>query len=167
MITRVPNPRARSTTLLTLVASVSLLILAASPALAAKPASPGNNGTVKVHDGADEPSPATQNNPHVCTFHLDFFFADAGQAGDWWIESWSPGGDGSVGMVGSYETDADGYDRQPEFGSFALPDGHYKLSWEGAENPGGNVNAKHKVFWVACGDDGGGGGGGEEPPTEG
>ena len=167
MITRTSTSHARPM-LLTLVAVVSLAILAVAPALAAKPSSPGNNGTVKVHDGATEASPPTQNNPHVCDFHLDFLFADAGQVGDWWVESWSPGGDGSVVVSGTYVTDAEGYARQPAAGSFLIPDGHYKLSWEGAENPGGNVNPKHKVFWVDCGDGGGGGGGGgEEPPTEG
>jgi hypothetical protein len=152
MTIRASSARARPT-IGTIVAIVSLTILCATPVLGAKPSAPGNNGTVKVHDGATEPSPATQNNPHVCDFHLDFLFADAGQAGDWWIESWSPGGDRSVVLDGSYLTDAAGYDREPATGSFGLADGHYKLSWEGAENPGGRVNLKHKVFWVDCGGD--------------
>lgn len=158
MTMRAPSSRLRPG-ISAIVAIVSLAILCATPVLGAKPA-PGNNGTVKVHDGADEPSPAVQNNPHVCDFHLDFFFADAGQAGTWWVESWSPGGDRSTVLAGGYLTDASGYDREPAVGSFGLPDGHYKLYWEGAENPGGKVNLKHKVFWVECGDDGGGGGGG-------
>lgn len=161
--------RARSS-LTTLVATASLVVLATTPALAARPSAPGNNGTVKVHGGADEASPITGNDPHVCDFHLDFLFADADQSGSWWIESWSPGGDRSVVLSGGYTTDADGYDRQPALGTYELPNGHYKLSWEGAANPGGAVNAKHKVFWVDCAeDDGGNGGGGEEepPPTQG
>ena len=37
-----------------------------------------------------------------------------------------------------------------EPGTFGLPDGHYKLFWEGATNPGGQLEIKHKVFWVDC-----------------
>src|SRR5438876_10086968 len=93
---------------------------------------PGNNGTVKIHDGATEPSPEIRNQPHVCTFHLHFFFADAGQAGTWWIESWPPTGDGTVVLSGAYLTDTNGEFRTPpEPGAYELPDGHYKLFWEG------------------------------------
>jgi hypothetical protein len=150
--------RARSArirrTLTAIVTIVSVATLLTTPVLGAKPSSPGNNGTVKVHDGLDEASPITQNDPHVCTFHLDFLFADAGQAGDWWIEAWSPGGDRSIVLDGSYLTDATGYDREPAGDTFALPDGHYKLYWDGSANPGGKVNLKHKVFWVDCGAEG-------------
>jgi hypothetical protein len=163
MTIRAPSARVRPT-IGAIVALVSLAILAAAPVLGAKPSAPGNNGTVKVHDGADEASPITQNNPHVCDFHLDFLFADAGQSGDWWIVSWSPGGDRSTVLDGTYLTDAAGYDRAPDSGTFGLPVGHYKLYWEGAATPGGKVNAKHKVFWVECDGGGGGGGGGENPP---
>ena len=137
-----------------ILALFCLALLTVSPTLAAKPqGSPGNNGTVKVHDGATEPDPAVRNQPHVCTFHLDFFFGDAGQSGDWWIESWSPAGDRSEVLAGSYATDGSGGDRQPDAGTYSLPNGHYKLYWEGDENPGGNTNLKHKVFWVECDDD--------------
>lgn len=132
-----------------MLAVAALTILAVTPTLGVKA---GNNGTVKVHDGSGEPAPLIKNDPKVCTFHFDFFFGDEGQTGLWWVESWSPGGDGSVVLDGSYATDAEGHDRQPTTGSFELPDGHYKLFWEGAENPGGNTNLKHKVFGVDCGD---------------
>ena len=117
---------------------------------------PGNNGTVKIHDGATEPSPEVKNQPHVCTFHLHFFFADAGQAGDWWIESWPPTGDRGTVMAGTYLTNENGEDRQPEEGAYQLPDGHYKLFWEGRNTQ----NIKHKVFWVKCAPTTGGAGGG-------
>src|SRR5207247_3161991 len=91
----------------------------------------------------------------VCTFHLHFCFADAGQAGDWWIESWPPTGDRGTVMAGTYLTNANGEDRQPEEGAYQLPDGHYKLFWEGRNTQ----NIKHKVFWVKCAPTTGGGGG--------
>jgi hypothetical protein len=116
--------------------------LSASVALAA----PGNNGTVKVHDSPGEPSPEIKNQPHVdCPFHFHFFFADAFQSGDWWVVSWSPTGDGSVVLTGSYTTDSNGEYVTPDQ---QLDAGHYKLYWEGDTVPGGNTPIKHKVFWV-------------------
>jgi len=73
----------------------------------------GNNGTVKIHEGGTEPSPEIKNQPHVCTFHLHFFFADAAQTGTWWIKSWSPTGDGTVVLSGAYQTDVNGEFRTP------------------------------------------------------
>ncbi|HZC32834.1 MAG TPA: hypothetical protein VE640_06070 [Candidatus Bathyarchaeia archaeon] len=47
---------------------------------------PGNNGTVKIHEGNTEKEPGeVRNEPHVCTFHLHFYFADPEQAGTWEI----------------------------------------------------------------------------------
>jgi hypothetical protein len=122
--------------------------LSASVALAAPP---GNNGTVKIHDGATDSEPVINNEPHVCTFHLHFFFADPFQSGDWWIREWPPTGDGSVVMSGTYDTDPSGEDRVPTSGSFGLDPGHYKLLWQGDES---NL-IKHKVFWVGCPEEGG------------
>ena len=117
--------------------------LSASVALAAPP---GNNGTVKIHDGATDSEPIIKNEPHVCTFHLHFFFADPFQSGDWWIRSWPPTGDGSLVMSGSYDTNSDGEDRWPDPGDTALPIGHYKLFWTGDEDK----LIKHKTFWTTC-----------------
>jgi len=116
--------------------------LTASVALGA----PGNNGTIKVHDER-EPSPVVKNEPHVdCPFHFHFFFADAGQEGAWWVTPWAPTGSkaGSVAS-GTYATDQNG---EYVTEDLTLDAGHYKLFWEGAENPGGNTNIKHKAFWV-------------------
>src|SRR2546423_368426 len=128
------------------VASVFLAILLAltSAGAALGQSDPsGNNGTVKVHDGGLEPSPEIRNQPHVCTFHLHFFFADAAQAGTWWIESWPPTGDRTVVLSGAYLTDSNGEFRTPpEPGAYDLPDGHYKVFWEGRNT----TNIKHKVF---------------------
>ncbi len=133
-------------TAMSFVLGFSLLGLAAGSTFA-QTGPPGNNGTVKIHDGGTEPSPEVRNQPHVCTFHLHFFFADAEQAGAWWIRSWSPTGDGATVLTGTYLTDANGEYRTPaEPGAYTLPDGHYKLFWEGRSSS----NIKHKVFWVRC-----------------
>src|SRR6266566_3531361 len=111
---------------------------------------PGNNGTVKIHDGPGEnQNGEVRNEPHVCTFHLHFYFADPEQAGTWEIQEWAPTGQkGSVVLSGTYDTHGDGEDRQPEQGVYTLPNGHYKLFWDGDLD-----TAKHdkmKVFWVDC-----------------
>jgi hypothetical protein len=122
------------------------LAITGPTALAALTDTPGNNGTVKIHDGAGEPSPEVRNQPHVCTFHLHFFFADPEQSGTWEIQEWSPGDKGVVVMTGTYDTVGDGEDRQPETGAYKLPDGHYKLFWDGDTGK----HDKMKVFWVRC-----------------
>ncbi len=109
---------------------------------------PGNNGTVKIHEGAGEPASETRNEPHVCTFHLHFFFADAGDSGTWEIQEWSPGDKGTVVLTGTYMTDQNGEDRDPDEGAYTLPDGHYKLFWDGDLET--NKHDKMKVFWVEC-----------------
>jgi hypothetical protein len=117
--------------------------LSASVTLASPP---GNNGTVKIHDGATDTEPIIKNEPQVCTFHLHFFFADPTQSGTWWIQSWPPTGDMTTVLSGSYSTDSTGQDRQPPSGVYTLDNGHYKLFWTGDES---NL-IKHKVFWVNC-----------------
>ena len=111
---------------------------------------PGNNGTVKIHEGAGENDPGeVRNEPHVCTFHLHFYFADPAQAGTWEIQEWAPTGEkGTVVLSGTYDTAGDGEDRQPEQGVYTLPDGHYKLFWDGDLDTG--KHDKMKVFWVDC-----------------
>ena len=145
-----------ATTAMSFVLGFSLLGLAAGSTFA-QTGPPGNNGNVKIHDGGTEPSPEVRNQPHVCTFHLHFFFADAGQAGAWWIRSWSPTGDGATVLTGTYVTDTNGEYRTPaEPGAYTLADGHYKLFWEGRSSS----NIKHKVFWVRCAASGASGGAG-------
>jgi hypothetical protein len=108
----------------------------------------GNNGTVKIHEGATETEPGPQNEPHVCEFHLHFFFADPEQSGTWEIQEWSPGDKGEVVLDGDYDTAGDGEDRDPADGVHTLPDGHYKLFWDGDLDT--DKHDKHKVFWVDC-----------------
>ena len=126
-----------------------LVTLSSTAAVAAN----GNNGTVKIHDGATDSEPVIKNEPHVCTFHLHFFFADGNQSGDWQIDEQAPTGDASAVLAGTYLTDANGEYQTAEFG---LPIGHYKLFWQGRDDQ----NVKHKTFWVTCEGGGGGGGGG-------
>lgn len=133
-----------------LVAGLLVLTgIAGQAALAASPnGPPGNNGTVKIHEGAGEPASETRNEPHVCTFHLHFFFADPEQSGTWEIQKWAPGPKGAVVLSGTYDTAGDGEDRQPEQGAYQLPNGHYKLFWDGDLDTG--KHDKMKVFWVDC-----------------
>ena len=126
---------------------IGLAALAGQVAIAADPPT-GNNGTVKIHEGPGEPPPEVPNQPHVCTFHLHFFFADPEQSGTWEIQEWSPGDKGNVVLSGTYDTAGDGEDRQPEQGVYDLPNGHYKLFWDGDLD--GNKHDKMKVFWVDC-----------------
>jgi hypothetical protein len=131
-------------------AAVAGLLVAAfvAPGVATSTDAPGNNGTVKIHEGATEEEPIVANDPHVCTFHLHFFFADPFQAGTWEIQEWSPGDKGVVVLSGTYDTNGDGEDRDPDAGVYTLPDGHYKLFWDGDLDT--EKHDKHKVFWVDC-----------------
>ncbi|HSL33833.1 MAG TPA: hypothetical protein VK871_09310 [Candidatus Limnocylindrales bacterium] len=129
------------------IAVVGLALLAWVPTTAAAEPPSGNNATVKVHEGATEVEPIVANEPHVCTFHLHFFFADPTQAGDWEIQSWSPDDSGEVVLSGTYDTAGDGEDRVPGTGTLSLTVGHYKLFWQGRDDE----NVKHKAFWVECG----------------
>jgi hypothetical protein len=151
MGTYLPTARRRGIPIPLIALALASLLVGAlgSIALAAPPDEvPGNNGTIKIHDGAGEPPPEVRNEPHVCTFHLHFFFADAGDSGTWEIQEWAPGDKGTVVLTGTYTTDANGEDRDPDAGAYSLPDGHYKLFWDGDLDT--NKHDKHKVFWVEC-----------------
>jgi len=131
-----------------LIAAGALVLSALAGHAAFANDTPGNNGTVKIHEGAGEPSAEVRNEPHVCTFHLHFFFSDPEQAGTWEIQKWAPGSKGTVVLAGTYDTAGDGEDRQPETGAYGLPNGHYKLFWDGDLDTG--KHDKMKVFWVDC-----------------
>lgn len=136
---------------------VGLLTAIATFAIFAFPVSahtdpPGNNGTVKIHDDF-EAEPIRRNEPHVCDFHVHAFGLDSAQQGDFEIQSWPPTGTKTKVYGNSYTANGDG---EYISGEIVLPDGHYKLFFEGrdAAPPNGVIdaqNVKHKVFWVECG----------------
>lgn len=107
-----------------------------------------NNGTVKIHEGAGEPSPVTKDETHVCTFHVHALFFDAGQTVTFEIKSWQPTGDCSVVLSGTIKTDASGEGRSPEEGAYTLDEGHYRLIVDTGN--GTPTEDKHKEFWVKC-----------------
>jgi hypothetical protein len=140
------------------VATLALVALLVAPgALLAQPdpGPPGNNGTVKIHEGMDhsDPPPTDRNHePHVCTFHIHGFNFDSGETGVWRIYDWAPTGDGTLVDSGSWTADADG---EWMSGLKELPDGHYRLVWEipgdGNDDKDNDTTAdKHKMFWVEC-----------------
>lgn len=168
-----------------LAALLFSLTVATRPALAQGP--PGNNGTVKIHDGSGadgEPSPVMRNEPHVgCVFHIHGFNFDGGQSGDWKILEWPPTGNGELAASGDYSANSNGeFEEDVDLTAYvaAHPSGHnqgnhFKLFVEG-ENGTANdgtfetTEVKHKVFWVECpGQQGGpppGQPGGEEEEEE-
>ncbi|MFE4423890.1 LPXTG cell wall anchor domain-containing protein [Streptomyces sp. NPDC056817] len=134
-----------------LPAGVTAVLLLAP---AAHATTPGDNGTVKIHD-AKTGEDLRRNEPHVCTFYLDAFGFDAVQKVDWHIEAWAPTAapKGETVKSGAITLDAEGHGRTADL---SLPDGHYKLFWNFDGEKGA---AKHKMFWTDCeGSEGGGGG---------
>lgn len=105
----------------------------------------GNNGTVKIHEGAGESEPTQANDPHVCTFHVHGFNFDSSSSGTWSITGQAPGGSGSAS--GTWQADTSGEWRTAVL---TLADGHYKLSAK-QTSPSTVGGEKQKVFWVACG----------------
>ena len=90
---------------------------------------------IRRGSGRTRPPRTRERATHVCTFHLHFFFADPEQAGTWEIQEWSPGDKGTRGPERDLRHAGDGEDRQPEAGAYGLPDGHYKLFWDGDSTP--------------------------------
>ncbi|MEO7617218.1 MAG: hypothetical protein ABIS59_00075 [Candidatus Saccharibacteria bacterium] len=128
-------------------ASTGLLF---SPANAS--ASTGNNGTIKIHEQGT-PSGTESNDPKVCTFNIEGFGFDPGQAG--YVTFDVQGGDAPTGVdAGPYTVgpaNASGYfDTQ----YFNLSAGHYKATLYGKDSAGAidlkDVKAKSKVFKVTC-----------------
>jgi len=91
---------------ITLTATTAAVLFASQAAFAT--ATPGDNGTVKVHDSS---TPVTdhQNDPQdVCQFYLDGFGFDGAQSVTWYIDSWPPTGNGTEVLNGSLTMDANG-----------------------------------------------------------
>jgi hypothetical protein len=101
----------------------------------------GNQGSVRVVDAVFGLESLTGNEPHVCTFYLDFSGAPSGESGDWSIVDWPPTGNGTEIANGAYAFPANG---SFTTGTFELDAGHYRVEWQA-------INAqteKHKTFWV-------------------
>src|SRR3954470_13697066 len=73
---------------------------------------PGNNGTIKIHEGAGEQDPVQANDPHVCTFHIHGFHFDSSARGTWRLEEQAPTGSAAMGS-GTWTADTNGDWRTP------------------------------------------------------
>ena len=107
---------------------------------------PGNNGTIKIHEGAGEQDPVQANDPHVCTFHIHGFNFDSNASGTWRLEQQAPTGNAAMGS-GTWTADGSGDWRTAVM---TLPKGHYQAHAKQTVTgtPGGE---KTKTFWVECG----------------
>jgi hypothetical protein len=139
------------------LAALALLFgaLLAGPAVAQEPHD--NRGTVKIHDGAGEPSPVMRNQPKVCDFHVHGFKFHADQVLTIDIAGHGGPNAGPDTYHSTMTTDSNGEARDPATGSITLADGMYKLD-VGTGRTAGQQN-KHKVFKVDCAAAGGGPGG--------
>jgi hypothetical protein len=109
---------------------------------------PGNNGTIKVHEGDGEPKVETKNEPHVCTFHIHGMFFDSHSSGYYWLEQQPPTGRAVVVTQTSWSASASGHWRSVVY---SLAPGHYQVHAKQTSpmTPGGE---KTKTFWVKCGE---------------
>jgi hypothetical protein len=138
-------------------AAVFLLVAAATLAPAATANnSPGNDGTLKIHEQGT-PVGTKNNDPKVCIFNVEGFNFDSGQTG--YIMFDVQGGDGphgtSRGPINWGPANSQGrYDTE----YFNLDPGHYKATLYG-KTVGKNgqtkidIKAKSKVFKVKCGEE--------------
>jgi hypothetical protein len=141
------------------VLAFALCALAVAPGAMAQPQEPGppgNNGTVKIHEGMDHSDPPKtdrNNQPHVCDFHIHGFNFDSAESGVWRIYDWPPTGDRSLVASDDWTADSDGEWMSELFSGWE--DGHYRLAWEipgdGNDDKDGDWTAdKHKMFWIEC-----------------
>lgn len=145
----------KATTLFMVLASLFFYTVILAGAASADPDAPGNNGTVKIVNDQGDGTDDSDNDPHVCLFHLYGFHFDDSSKGTWHIEVWAPGGGPltATQQDGTWTADGTGkFDAHPAAQPF--PDGHYKLFVKetfdpksAKATPGGN---KQKVFWVKC-----------------
>lgn len=117
---------------------------------------PGNNGTLKVHE-LGTPENTESNDPKVCAFNFEGFQFDAGQSGNI-IISTQPGDD-QVLTVPYSSSQATPPSQSPYINDgtthgYTLAEGHYKATLYGKDSHGRtNTNdekAKSKVFKVLC-----------------
>lgn len=143
-------PRAAIRTLLVAFAVLALVAaaFAVSRPVLAQDDPPGNNGTVKIHEGDGESDPLPANDPKVCTFHVHAFGFDDGQELE--ISIYGHGGPnaGPDSYSETLEVDEDGNGRTDVI---ELDEGMYKLDVDtGDEGVPVSAGDKHKVFKVEC-----------------
>lgn len=124
---------------------------------------PGNNGTVKVND-VEMTDGSQANDPHVgCTFNVAFFNFDASASSSVSFAAHAPTGSGGL-LSDTVALDADGADGSVDavrtynlasalVGKFEPHQNqgyHVKLTVNTTGSQG--ADAKHKVFWVSCGE---------------
>lgn len=120
--------------------SALLALVAAGPAAAQDPE--GNNGSIKIHEGAGEPQDEHKSEPQVCTFHIHAFNFDSNQELRYTITSIDAGG---VVEAGSFQVGPNGSGREPAAGAMSVESaGSYRL--DVATDDGG----KSKTFQVTC-----------------
>jgi LPXTG-motif cell wall-anchored protein len=112
------------------------------------PGTPGDNGTIKVHNPGT-PDEDNRNEPKVCDFEITADHFDGLQEVSWQItpKSNKSGWSEDPALEGTLTLDDEGAGTTEVLD---LPDGHYKVYWtfEGQNSE----DAKHKVFKVRCED---------------
>jgi hypothetical protein len=116
------------------IAAASLLVAAAGSAVAASP-----DATVSVFNGDGTPAGAT-----VCAFYVEFSLAAGHEDGTW--EIWDAGS--NVVESGSYSVTASTSDREPDSGTFDLPNGTYTLAWDSEDHI--DNSRSEQVIVVSC-----------------
>jgi hypothetical protein len=116
------------------VAAALLGLAAAGTALGGSP-----SGTVSVFNADGTPAGAT-----VCDFYVVFNPVTGGEHGAWKLRNSSQG----VVEQGDYHITATESDREPDTGSFSVPNGTYKLLWDNEPT----VDSSHSEITVvvAC-----------------
>ncbi|MFI6479035.1 hypothetical protein ACIBH1_13955 [Nonomuraea sp. NPDC050663] len=134
--------RRLTATLMLAAGALAALVVSTSPSAgAALGTTPGDNGTVKVHESTT-PEDDPRDEPKVCVFYLVGSGFDKVQSVKWEIKT-QPGKEDLV-KSGTLTLDAKGHGRTADID---LPDGQYKLYWD---FDGSNGAPKHKVFKVQC-----------------
>jgi hypothetical protein len=166
-------PSARRLAWLAVLMMVAVAVLGPGAVGVAAHNSPGNNGTIKIHEQGT-PVGTESNDPKVCIFNVEGFHFDSGQTG--YIRFDVQGGDAPHGhAAGPFSWGPANSQGRYDTQYFRLDPGHYKATLYG-KTVGKNgqtqidVKAKSKVFKVRCGEESpatptppGGGGGGETP----
>lgn len=147
---------AKKITLVTCAVVVAVFSANILTAMDAYADSPGNNGTLKLHEQGTL-SGTESNDSHACVFNFEGFQFDESQQGQIRIEG-QGGSQNGVEVLGPIPFGAANADGGVEtayvndgVSGFNLDNGHYKATLYGKNGEVLNGNkAKSKVFWVDC-----------------